>query len=155
MILDYKFVIFSFVFIDLQSPKVEISKLKVFEVHEHDHPLRLVDLQLEYPHYEEKEEDDDDDRVKKEGFSQVICSRYSQIHHVISHFANFMLSSPQAQNINIMKCVAIIMDVIFPIDVNCVVEVGKNIIHHFCHPHLLICDIPKPILCDFSAGKRQ
>ena len=30
MILDYKFAIFSFIFIDLQSPKVEISKLEVF-----------------------------------------------------------------------------------------------------------------------------
>ena len=30
MILDYKFVIFSFIFIDLQSSKVEIPKLKVF-----------------------------------------------------------------------------------------------------------------------------
>ena len=29
MILDYKFVIFSFIFIDLQSSKVEIPKLKV------------------------------------------------------------------------------------------------------------------------------
>lgn len=30
MILDNKFSIFSFIFIDLQSPKFEISKLKVF-----------------------------------------------------------------------------------------------------------------------------
>nr|KAJ0190372.1 hypothetical protein LSAT_V11C800435480 [Lactuca sativa] len=39
----------------------------------------------------------------------------------------------------------------FSIDLRCAMEVGKNVIHHPCHPHLLTCAIPKPILCECSA----
>ncbi|KAL7590109.1 hypothetical protein Lser_V15G38588 [Lactuca serriola] len=58
---------------------------------EHEHPLKLVDLRLEYPPYEEEEEekeeeddDDDDDEgggdlVKKEDFSEVACDRCGQV----------------------------------------------------------------------------
>ncbi|KAL7587652.1 hypothetical protein Lser_V15G38631 [Lactuca serriola] len=43
----------------------------------------------------------------------------------------------------------------FSIDVKCALEVGKNIIYHPCHPHLLICAIPKPILCECSACGKE
>ncbi|XP_023741228.1 uncharacterized protein LOC111889325 [Lactuca sativa] len=39
----------------------------------------------------------------------------------------------------------------FSIDVNCAVEEEKKIIHHPSHPHLLICLLPKAILCNCSA----
>ncbi|CAI9297727.1 unnamed protein product [Lactuca saligna] len=43
----------------------------------------------------------------------------------------------------------------FYIDVKCALEVGKNIIYHPSHPHLLICSIPKPILCLCSACGKE
>nr|KAJ0222479.1 hypothetical protein LSAT_V11C200081490 [Lactuca sativa] len=44
----------------------------------------------------------------------------------------------------------------FHIDIKCVVEVQKNVIHHPCHPHSLMCTITEPILCSCKAcGKRH
>lgn len=41
--------------------------MEVFEVPEHAHPLKLIDLQLEYPLYYEEEKDDDDDEKDDDG----------------------------------------------------------------------------------------
>ncbi|XP_023750541.1 uncharacterized protein LOC111898883 [Lactuca sativa] len=43
----------------------------------------------------------------------------------------------------------------FSIDLRCAVEVGKNVIHHPWHTHLLTCVIPKPILCECSACGKE
>ncbi|XP_023737643.1 uncharacterized protein LOC111885636 isoform X1 [Lactuca sativa] len=43
----------------------------------------------------------------------------------------------------------------FHIDVKCAMEVGKNVIHHPCHPHLLMWAIPIPILCKCSACGKE
>nr|KAJ0207588.1 hypothetical protein LSAT_V11C500279480 [Lactuca sativa] len=43
----------------------------------------------------------------------------------------------------------------FFIDVKYAMEVGKNVIHHPCHPHLLMCAICKPILCGCSACGKE
>ncbi|KAL7587128.1 hypothetical protein Lser_V15G38645 [Lactuca serriola] len=43
----------------------------------------------------------------------------------------------------------------FCIDLKCALEVGKNVIHHPCHPHLLMSAILKPISCECSACGKE
>ncbi|KAL7590363.1 hypothetical protein Lser_V15G40208 [Lactuca serriola] len=174
--------------------------MDLLEVPEHVHPLKLIDLQLEYPLYyeDEEEEDDDDDEggdlIIKKHFHGVPCDRCGQDIHVY-HKHYYMCMEDSSCHFSLHKFCAelpsmleyplhphpLILDenqtysscnvckkthngmwyicskCYFTIHVICALEVGKIVIHHPCHPHLLMCSIPnKPILCECSAcGKRH
>ncbi|KAL7587129.1 hypothetical protein Lser_V15G38644 [Lactuca serriola] len=171
----------------------------VHEVPEHEHPLKLIDLQLQYNEEEEEENDDEGgDPIIKEGFGGVTCGRcrekiqmyhryyytcssacddfslhnfYGELPSRLDHPSNPPHTLHLASYLNLIGNYNHIICKIckrdqalgdycyhykcdqcdFFIDLKCVVEVGKNVIHHPCHPHLLICAIPKPILCHCSA----
>ncbi|KAL7586814.1 hypothetical protein Lser_V15G38606 [Lactuca serriola] len=170
----------------------------VLEVLEHEHPVKLVDLQL---HYEEKEEDDaanakeeeGDDLITKEGFRGACdrCGEEINVYHryyykcVADSSCNFSLHKFCGElptylestfhqhpltmfmlRYNWSCCICksmhnsgemryICFECEFWIDVNCAVEISKRIIHHPCHPHLLICVITKPVLCDCNACGKE
>ncbi|KAL7587127.1 hypothetical protein Lser_V15G38642 [Lactuca serriola] len=171
----------------------------VLEVPEHEHPLKLFDLQLQYPHYEEEEEEEKEEKdpIMKEGFEGVTCQRCREEIHMYHRYYYTCSSScddfslhkfcgelpswlvhpshpphtlhlepysdlylerickicmrhhkPGEYHYNCHECR-------FSIDVKCALEVGKNIIYHPSHPHLLICAIPKPILCHCNACGKE
>ncbi|CAH1453723.1 unnamed protein product [Lactuca virosa] len=172
----------------------------VLEVLEHEHPVKLVDLQL---HYEEEEEEDDDvddakeeegdDLITKEGFRGVCdrCGEEINVYHRYYYkcmadsscdfslhkfcgelpaclestfhrhpLTMFMLRYNWSCGIcqskhNSGEMRYICFECEFWIDVNCALEIRKRIIHHPCHPHLLICAITKPVLCDCNACGKE
>ncbi|XP_023750544.1 uncharacterized protein LOC111898885 [Lactuca sativa] len=190
--------------------------MEALEVPEHEHPLKLIDLQLEYPLYHEEEEvhdddDDDDDEgddlIRKEVLHGVKCGRCCHEIHMYHRYyykcvggdssssssssssceCDFSLHKFCAElstrldhtlhrhpliqrqmvgdwSCRICKCLHKPLEMCydcsqsechFPIDVNCGVEVGKKIIHHPSHLHLLMCVFPKPILCECSACGKE
>ncbi|CAH1437497.1 unnamed protein product [Lactuca virosa] len=181
------------------------------KVREHSHPLKLIDLQLQY---EEEEEDEEEDEggypiTKKVGFGGVTCwTCREEIHMYHRYYYKCIMAIGDSSSSSSSSCnyfshhkfcgelpsrlehpshtlhllrfpysladsyrwvcnfckrnnkpgellyQCVICD--FHIDLKCVVEVGKNVIHHPCHPHSLMCKITEPILCCCKAcGKRH
>ncbi|CAH1432253.1 unnamed protein product [Lactuca virosa] len=174
-----------------------METLKVFE---HPHPLKLIDLQLQYEENEEEDEEEGGGLVtKKEGFGGATCGRCrEEIHMYHRYYYTCTICSSSCDDKKVFslhkfcgelpprlektlhrhpliqqlapaynwrchicgssqenKMLYECDECYFHIDVKCAMEVGKNVIHHPCHPHLLMWAIPKPILCDCNACGKE
>ncbi|CAH1432242.1 unnamed protein product [Lactuca virosa] len=58
----------------------------VLEVPKHRHPLKLIDLQLQYEDEDDEEGDNDDPITKKEGFGGVICGMCGEEIHMYHRY---------------------------------------------------------------------
>ncbi|CAH1451174.1 unnamed protein product [Lactuca virosa] len=149
--------------------------MEALQVLEHKHPLKLVDLKLQLQNEEEEEDgdgdadvdedDDGDDLITKEGFRGACdrCGEEINVYH--RHYYKCMADS--SCDFSLHKFCGELPSrlesafhphplTMFMLRYNwSCVDIRKRIIHHPCHPHLLICAITKPVLCDCSACGRR
>ncbi|CAH1432254.1 unnamed protein product [Lactuca virosa] len=175
----------------------------IHEVPGHEHPLKLIDLQLQYEDEEDEEEEEEDEEggslIKKDGFHGVTCGRCGEEIHMYHRYyytccssscddfslhkfcgelpSRLVHPSHPPHTLHLQPCSDLYLRLgcqicrrhynpgqhlykcyqcHFSICVRCGMEVGKNVIHHPCHPHSLMCTITEPILCCCKAcGKRH
>ncbi|KAL7586660.1 hypothetical protein Lser_V15G38590 [Lactuca serriola] len=116
---------------------------------------------VKYEEDEDEEGDDDDPITKKEGFGGARCWRCGEEIHMYHRY--YYTCSSSCDDFSLHKfCVEIMsrygkLEELFDkyYQNHLSIEVGKNIIYHPCHPHLLMCLIPKPILCECSACGKE